>query len=300
MPQMTKLPFRRVHFSQRLLSTLSPAIRKAAERASGSHQGDEKETPRSLVALKASEVIQDPSSCVPKWVDVETAYLILADVPEPALYRLPTILRVHKPDQRIHLTRDVDAVKRLAIALTRDQPFEGIVDAYVLWSDLWVVLGDMSIRCIPKSQVSFLGGLSKEELQDFQIHSSGSYLLWEAKDLRVGASQLVQAVDPMHLADVVIERYAAEKMSLALKMLREEKGLTQSDIAGLSDRHVRRLENEEVRLTSVTAKKYSEAFGTSISEFLDQLGRCLSRLGGDSELTRPGTTLGQGSLRHVS
>lgn len=300
MPQMSEIPFRRVHFSRGLLSTLPPAIRRVAEHASQSHRGDEKETPRSLVALKASEVIQDPGGCVPGWVDVETAYLILADVPEPALFRLPTILRVHKPDQRIHVTRDVNAVKRQAIALTRDQAFEGIVDAYVLWRDLWVVLGDMSIRCFPTNQVSFLAGLSEEKLQDLQVHSSGSYLLWESIDLRVGASQLIQAVDPMHLADVVIERYAAEKMSLALRLLREAKGLTQSEIAGLSDRHVRRLENEEVRLTSETAQKYSQAFGTSIGEFLGQLGSCLSRLEGDPELQSPGTKSGHGSLRHVS
>ena len=141
----------------------------------------------------------------------------------------------------------------------------------------------MSIRCFPTAQVRFLSELSDEELQTFQIHSSGSYQLWDALDLRVGASQLIQAVDPMHLADVVIERYAAEKMSLALRLLREEKGLTQAEITGLSDRHVRRLEKEEVRLTSEAAKKYAEAFGSSLDEFLAELGEYVSRLEDEAE-----------------
>jgi hypothetical protein len=285
MPQMSDLPFRRVHFSRQLLRTLPSAIRKTAEDASEGRLGNEMATTRSLVVLKASEILHQASECVPDWVDAETAYLIVADIPEPALFRLPTILRVHKPDQRIHVTRDVDAVKRQAIALTRDHAIEGIVDAYVLWRDLWVVLGDMSTRCFPTGRMSFLAGLSNEQLQDFQIHSSGSYLLWQHFDLRVGASQLIQAVDPMHLADVMIEGYAAEKMSLALRLLREERGLTQADIGGLSERHVRRLEREEARLTSGAAKKYALAFGTSVSEFLAALGRSLTRLKDEPELT---------------
>lgn len=131
-------------------------------------------------------MIREPNSCVPNWTDAETSYLIVSDVPEPALFRLPTILRVHKPDQRIHVSRDVGAVKRQAIALTRDRAFEGIVDAYVLWRVLWVVLGDMTIRCFPASQVKCLSELSDEDLENLEVHSSGSYLLWPSQDLRVG------------------------------------------------------------------------------------------------------------------
>lgn len=300
MPQMNELPFRRVHFSLQLLDALPRAVRAAVRDAAEKGQEGETETLRSLVVLKASEVLQHPSRHVPKWVDAETAYLIVADVPEPALFRLPTILRVHKPDQRIHVTRDPDAVKRQAIAITRDQVFEGIVDAYMLWRDLWLVLGDMSIRCFPTGQVGFLSGLSDEDLQSFRIHSSGSYLAWEDFDLRVGVSQLIQAVDPMHLADIVIQRYSVEKMSLALRVLREEKDLTQTDISGLSARHVRRLEKEDVRLTSDAAKKYSEAFDLSLDEFLAEVGRCISRLEDEPEHSKPSAELGQDSLRHVT
>ena len=106
MRQVSDLPFRRVHFSRRLLSALPERIRVAVHEASESGLASETETVRSLVVLKASEVLQDSNGYVPKWVDAETAYLIFADVPEPALFRLPTLLRVHKPDQRIHVTRD--------------------------------------------------------------------------------------------------------------------------------------------------------------------------------------------------
>ncbi len=228
--------------------------------------------------MGASEVLRGSGALVPDWADSETAYPILADVPEPALFQLPTILRVHKPDQRIHVTRDVDAVKRQAIALTRDHAIEGIVDAYLVGRDLRVILGDMRVRSFPAEEVGCLAQLGDDELRSFEIQSSGSYLLWRELDLRVGASQLLQAVDPTYLAEVVIERYAVERMSLALRCLREEKGLTQEGIGGLSGRHVRRLEKEAVRLTSDAARKYADAFGTTLDGFLAELARCISRL----------------------
>lgn len=300
MPQMSSWPFRRVYFSPQLLRSLTRPIRAAAQEVARDGHGLDTESVRSLVVVKASEVIQRPDDCVPGWTDAETSYLVVADVPEPALFRLPTILRVHKPDQRMHVSRDVDVVKRQVIALTRDRAFEGIVDAYVLWRDLWVVLGDMTIRSFPVPQVTFLSALSDEDLQKLEVQSSGSYLHWPTQDLRVGASQLLQAVDPMFLADVAIERYAVEKMSLALRLLREERGLTQSQIHGISDRHVRRLENEEVRLTSDAAHRYSEAFGLRMDEFLADLARTIGRLRDRPEEMQREEELQKGEERYVS
>lgn len=282
MPPMNDLPFRRVHFSAGVLDVVPGPVKETLKPLLSARSDLTAETSRSLVGVRASEVLRDGRECLPGWVDVETSYLILADVPEPALFRLPTVLRVHKPDQRIHVTRDGGAIKRQAIALKRDHALEGIVDAYLLQQNLWVVLGDMSIRCFPLDRLSFLADLDREAVSEFQIHASGSFIHWPDGDIRVGASQLLQAVDPMYLADIAIERYSVEKMSLALRALREERGLTQSEIPGLSDRHIRRLENEETRLTPEAAEKYARAFGTSVSGFLEQLGECLVKLQDES------------------
>lgn len=278
MPQMSEFPFRRVHFSSEVLEALPGPVLKSLRPVLSARSDTGTDTARSLVVLRASQVIREGPACLPAWVDVDTSYLVLADVPEPALFRLPTILRVHKPDQRIHVTRDSGAVKRQAIALKRDHVLEGIVDAYLVQDDLFLVLGDMSIRCFPLDRLTFLSDLDRAAVGNFEIHSSGSFLHWPDEGLRAGASQLLQAVDPTYLAEIVIERYAAEKMSLALKVLREARGLTQSEIPGLSDRHIRRLENEEVRLTSEAALKYAEAFDTTLGEFLTELGQCLAAL----------------------
>lgn len=278
MRQMTEFPFRKVHFSDAVLSEIAAPIRRGLRPLLVEENDLNQEVSASLVAARASEIITGGLRVLPDWIDSDTCYLVLADVPEPALFRVPTVLRVHKPDQRIHVSRDSGAMKRQAIALQRDRPDDGIVDAYVLSSDLCLVLGDLSIRCLPLDRLTPLARLKDAEIESFEIHSSGSFLWWRDYDLRLGASQLLQAVDPTHLADVAIKRYAVEKTSLALRWLREQRNMTQSDISGLSDRHVRRLENEEVRLTTDVAEKYAGSFGISLAEFLEELGSHLSLL----------------------
>lgn len=286
MSPMSEFPFRRVHFSRPLVATFPAAVQEAVKPLLRSDSELNADTARSLAVLYASEVIRESSRCIPRWTDTDTLYLVVADVPEPALMQIPTILRIHKPDQRIHITRHEEAGKRQAIALARDHAFEGIVDAYVVWSDLYVVLGDMTIRCFPTGQLPFLADLGEAELGDFSIHTSGSYLHWHSLDLRVGASQLLQAADPLFLADVVVERYELEQMSRALRLFRDKKGLAQSEIPGLSARHVRRLEKEDVRLTAEAARKYAEAFDMSIADFLKRLGEILNLLDSKSSAQR--------------
>lgn len=299
MLQTGDFPFRFVHFSPAVLEEMPDHIRRSLRPLLGADSVLDSEAEKSLAVATASEILKRGWDCLPRWVDAETHFLILADVPEPALFRLPTILRIHKPDQRIHVTRDSAALKRQAIALNREHAFEGLLDAYLVDRDLFVVHGDFSVRAFPLSQLDFLSELSEEEIQAFQLHTSGSFLHWPSHDLRVGASQLLQAVDPMFLAAIAIERYSTEKMSLALRALRRDSGLTQSDIPGLSDRHIRRLENEEVRLTTEAAEKYAKAFETSLSEFLEQLGRRLTELRdpASEEGLNPAPT---DTLRHVS
>lgn len=298
MPRMSDFPFRFIHFSPGLLGDLPGVIKRSLKPLLDAGSQLDSDTAKSLVVVKASEILKDGERSLPEWADAETHYLVFNDIPEPALLRLPTILRIHKPDQRIHATRDVAAIKREAIALNRDHAFEGLIDAYLVQTDLVVVHGDLTVRAYPLSQLDFLSEMNMQEVEEFTIHTSGSFLEWPAYDLRVGASQFLQAVDPMFLADIAIERYSAEKMSLALRALREEAELTQSEIPGLSDRHIRRLENEEIRFTADAAAKYAEAFGFSLHDFLERLARMLTELSDptDSSTLDPG--IGK-RLRHA-
>ena len=255
----------------------------ASQLSATTHTGPEP----SLVVARASELIGPDRLRLPKWVDTETRYLVVLDVPEQAVLRLASTLRLHKPDQRLQVCRDPLVVKRLVIALKRPAPWEGILDAYVLEDSLVVVLGDMSARQFPIRKLPQVGRFEPAVLSHFEIDSAGSYLYWPDRDVHMGPSQLLQAVDPMYLADVEIRRYEIEKISLALLDMRNDLQLKQTEIPGLSERHVRRLEKEEVRLTVEAATKFACAFGLTLSEFLDELSERITALRGAVGSNRP-------------
>ena len=185
------------------------------------------------------------------------------------------------------MCRDPLVVKRLVIALKRPAPWEGILDAYVLEDSLVVVLGDMSAREFPIRRLPQVGRFEPAVLSHFLIDSAGSYLYWPDRHVHMGPSQMLQAGDPMYQADVDIRRYEMERVSLALLDMRNDRQLKQTEILGLSDRHVRRLEREKVRLTVDAATKFASAFGLTLSEFLDELSERITALRSAVRSNRP-------------
>ena len=247
----------------------------------------------SLVVALASELMGRDRLRLPNWVDTDTRYLVVLDVPEQAVLRLASPLRLHKPDQRLQVCRDPSVVKRLVIALKRPAPWEGILDAYVLRDSLVVVLGDMSVRKFPVGMLPKVRRFAPAVVGRFVIDSSGSYLHWPDRDVHMGPSQMLQAVDPMHLADVEIRRYEMENVSQALLDMRHDRQLKQTAIPGLSERHVRRLEREEIRLTVEAASTFARAFGLTLSGFLDELSERITALNKRGTITMAsGTTAG--------
>ena len=269
-------PFSRIAFRGTVEDCLPDAeLRSLARQLSATtHTGPKP----SLVVARASELIGASRITVPNWVNRETRYLVVLDVPEQATLRLPSTLRLHKPDQRLRVCRDPLVVQRLIIALKRPAPWEGILDAYVLARSLVVVLGDMSAREFPIEKLPRVRRFEPAVLNNFEIDSAGSYLHWPDRDVHMGPSQMLQAVDPMYLADVEIRRYDMEKASLALLDMRNDRYLTQTDIPGLSERHVRRLENEKARLTVEAATRFAGAFELTLPEFLKELSERITAL----------------------
>ena len=240
-----------------------------------------------LVVARASELLRPDRVTLPDWVNTETRYLVVLDMPEQTVLRLASTLRLHKPDRRLQVCRDPSVVKRLVIALTRPAPWEGILDAYVLESALVVVLGDMSVREFPIDRLPRIRRFEPAVVGRFVIDSAGSYLYWPDRDVHMGPSQMLQAVDPMYLSDVEIRRYEMENVSRVLLDMRKGRRLKQTDIPGLSGRHVRRLEKEAARLTVDAATKFASAFCLTLSEFLDELSERITALRRSTEASQP-------------
>ncbi|HET7274103.1 MAG TPA: helix-turn-helix transcriptional regulator [Longimicrobiaceae bacterium] len=204
----------------------------------------------------------------------ESRYVIIADVPIPALARLSSVFDLRRPDQRMHVTKDHLAIKRLLIARCRVNPMEGIGDAYLLGKSLTLLLGDVTIRSFPVSKIPVLHGMNWDDISNFEIDEDGSFLLWPEADLHLGVSQLLQAVDPSYLADIEVRRFpASAAIGEMVSEIRDLKGLRQRDIDGMSERHVRRIEQGVARLTGDTAARLARAFDIELHEFLAQVSQ---------------------------
>lgn len=226
---------------------------------------------------RASEILEREGRDLPlRALDRETRHLIISDVPVPALMRLPTLLRLHKPDLRLHVTEDPISVRRLIVAQARPEPAEGIVDAYVVGSDLFVVFGDLTIRRFPIKELSMLDCV--DEVADFRIDVDGSFIEWPRQDLHVDASGLLKEVDPTCLAQLEMERLPSDRTGEALARMRDAAGLRQVDVEGLSERHVRRIEKGVSELTLEAARSFATAFEMELGDFLNELAARVSDL----------------------
>lgn len=216
---------------------------------------------------------------LPDWTGAHNVrYLVVLDLPEPAVLRLPARLGLHKPHLRLHATRDRDAPRRLFVAQRRKRPFEGLVDAYVLGRSLVVVLGNMDVREMAAEEIPALEPLTGSELAAFEIDIDGSYLHWPERDMHLGARQLLREIDPEYSAELEIERIERDLTGPAIARMREERGLRQEDVAGLSARQVRRIEKGVSRLTLGATHALAAAFGMSLDEWLDEVARAAGRL----------------------
>jgi hypothetical protein len=240
-----------------------------------------------VAVVCASELLAGGREKLPDWTGSDTRYLVLDDVPGPALVRLPRILGVHRPDYRLYVTRDAGTIRRLLIGLSRRQPVLGIVDAYVLGYELYVLTADFESRCFPIRKISVFAGFAEADRAEFTVDEDGSYLHWPAHDLHVGVSQLLQEVDPAFMTDVAIERNEYDKVGQALSAMRDDRGLRQSDIPGISVRQVSRVEKGTSRLRYTAARKFASAFGMDTGAFLDELGRRAAALHNSKDGARP-------------
>ncbi len=127
----------------------------------------------------------------------------------------------------------------------------------------------LPIRTLPE-----LARLSKDDLSDFEVSSSGSRVHWERADLDLDLDTIRFHVDPKarHESE---QRYRqeAQRYATAIRILREAKGLKQSDIEGLSDRQVRRIEDGERLPRIATLEKLAKAHSLSIPDYLAELAK---------------------------
>lgn len=120
-------------------------------------------------------------------------------------------------------------------------------------------------------QSAALRRVPKSERANFRISPSGSYIHWPRPDVHLDLDAIRATIDPAWKEYASAQRIAHDRRyGHAISAVRKRLGLRQSDIAGLSARQVRRIENGEG--TSVEALRLlARAHGLKLGAYLDVL-----------------------------
>lgn len=177
-----------------------------------------------------------------------------------------------------YVAPDASAARRMILALKAGAESKLIASASI--EDGYLVVWS----CEPKryevavSDVPALAGLSYEALADFQISDSGSRIHWPDGDVDLGLDAIRGLADPaVRKAQDAKRRKDAARYARAIRAVRLEHKLKQSDVAGLSERQVRRIESGEVVPHASTLEKLAQAHGMEIAEYMDALAKRASR-----------------------
>jgi hypothetical protein len=190
-----------------------------------------------------------------------------------------------RSESRLHVVKveDLEAPQvsellgRVCFALGRDGTRGSIIDAYLAGDSLLVRGPKHRMLHVPVSSVPALRGQSRAVLRNFEIDPDGSFIHWPDLDVHLGWNQFLQAVDPEELRKAqqrstgFNQRYGA-----AIRKRREEAGLSQSKVEGLTERQLRRIEQGECRATTGALTALAKAHGLDVNAYMESLTKVMS------------------------
>lgn len=217
-----------------------------------------------------------PQGVLPKYfvVDTNPAYEAIA----ARIARL----RVGN-EQRLHMAAVEgsgelrELLRRFVQGLSTLGPAETIFDAW--WDEeTFVVISPeferlrIPLKCLPKK----IRASSKAARSMFEVDGFGDFVYWPRLDIHMGWAQFEQAVDPQ--ARLRAEQKSAkfnERYGRAIRQLREEHELRQSDFQGLDARTISRIERGGTRATANAIAKLAKAHSLGANEYMSKLAEAL-------------------------
>lgn len=173
-----------------------------------------------------------------------------------------------------YVAPDREAVRRLVLAHSRDAKQELIASASLEGDTLNVWSCEPRLYRCPVAEIPALARLSKKQLGNLQVSSSGSRLHWPDGDVDLNLDLIRAVVEPEYRKQAEAAfRQEASRYAEAIRAVREKHGVLQGRIAGLSERQVRRLEHGRTFPRAATVKKLAAAHGLSVDEYLKELAR---------------------------
>jgi hypothetical protein len=213
-----------------------------------------------------------------QWEGADTKYLLfLETLPvEAVASRLPR-LNIRNP-HRLHVTAEHDVrsiaelVYRLLSGMAKESGAPAIVDAWVENEQLVLLSPSFDRLSVPLEKLARFIGTAESKIKSLEIDEDGRFLHWPHADVHLGWRQLEQIIDPASaLGDKQKTAEFNHSYGAAIRSLREATGLKQSDIAGVTDRHLRRVEHGELPASKAMLEALAEAHGRSLEDYLKEL-----------------------------
>lgn len=181
-----------------------------------------------------------------------------------------------RTSRHILVHTDKDVPKRVLTAWSLGCPDQLIATAQVIDDELFVMACDHTLFRVSFAGMPALKRIPPKQRSSFTISSEGSYMHWPEMDVHIDIDAVRSLND-----DAWREKKEREKLIYDLRFgsavaaLRKRRGLKQTEIQGLSERHVRRIEKGE-RTKVDTLAILARSHGWSLKEYLDEIAEILS------------------------
>lgn len=131
-------------------------------------------------------------------------------------------------------------------------------------------------------RMAALERISVAERANFTVDEDGSYIHWPGPDIHIDLDAIRNAIDPEARAKAATARLLHDgRYGAAIARLRLAKGLRQSDVEGLSERQVRRIEKGE-GTTCEALRCLAAAHHMGLEKYLEAVAANLSAPGSET------------------
>ena len=200
--------------------------------------------------------------------------LINAKTTKPRSYRTLAILTRWARFSRFYLAPDISAVQRMVRARLAGAESKLMASALMDDDKLIVWTCEPERLVVPVSEIPALADMPAKDLANFELSESGSRLHWNKGDVDLSLDSIRYHVDPeVRKEQDQARREEGGRYTGAIRAFREERGLKQTDISGLTERQVRRVEQGESTPRSATLKKLADAHGLDLDQYLKELAK---------------------------
>lgn len=177
---------------------------------------------------------------------------------------------------------------RVLTAWLRNAQAELIAEATVAGDRLIVVSCEPKTYEIGFDQVPALKRIARQRRNTFKLAEDGSFIHWPSADIHLDLAAIRTVTDPKWRKKS--ERFRQShglEYGAAIAALRREHRLRQTDIAGISERQLRRIE-ESGAVSVRTMELLARAHRTTLSHYMDAVARKLNLSTSDTATTAAG------------